>query len=144
MILYSIRRGPHGYQLGKFDDDFNVAAVYDVDLKHCTCPAGPRPSCKHRKMLPRMLAKVDTNQFYCYETQTWHQPLGDEPPVAGEARLVEGESASEASVFEQQGLEAHRELAKFQRAAVEPPIDGADEIAKPSVASPSPSGIRRR
>ena len=78
MILYSIRRGPHGYQLGKFDDDFNVAAIYDVDLKHCTCPAGPRPSCKHRKMLPRMLGKVDTEEFYCYETQTWHQPLARE------------------------------------------------------------------
>lgn len=73
--LYNIRRGPHGYQLGKFDRDLNLLAIYDTDAKHCTCPAGTRPTCKHRKMLPRMLARVNTNEFYCYETQTWSRPL---------------------------------------------------------------------
>ena len=86
MILYSIRRGPKGHVITKFDDDFNVEASYDVTVGSCTCPAGPRPTCRHRKMLPRMLPKVGQPEFYCYETQSWHRPVeayGAEPSEAG-------------------------------------------------------------
>ena len=78
MILYNIKRGPHGFAIGKFDEDLNLLAAYNTDLKYCSCPAGPRPSCRHRKMLPRMISRVDTDEFYCYETQTWHLPLARE------------------------------------------------------------------
>ena len=123
MILYNIRRGPIGHQLGKFDDDFNVVAIYDVSLKSCTCPAGVRPSCKHRKMLPRMLTAVDTDQFYCYETQQWHTPLGD--LARPQAAPSEGKAlASEASSSE---LGISTKFEQPQR-----PL------------APSPSGIRRR
>lgn len=93
MILYSIRRGPNGHTITKFDDDFNPVATYDVTVGSCTCPAGPRPTCRHRKMLPRMLPKVGQPEFYCYETQSWHRPIeahGAEPSERG---------ASEASEF---------------------------------------------
>jgi hypothetical protein len=88
-VLYNLRRSAFGYLLAKFDDDFNVAAVYELTKARdssgriinrdyawsCTCPAGPRPSCRHRKMLQIMASKADTENFYCYETQTWHQPI---------------------------------------------------------------------
>lgn len=68
--------------MAKFDGDFNVAAIYHLSTNHrggydCECPAGGRPSCKHRKMVPIFLAAkaVDTLQFYEYETQMWHQPI---------------------------------------------------------------------
>ena len=37
------------------------------------CPAGVRPTCRHRKMLPLFMANdaIDTNKFYCYETHQW-------------------------------------------------------------------------
>ena len=79
MILYNIKRGPHGFAIGKFDEDLNLLAAYNTDSDYCSCPAGPRPTCRHRKMLPRMLGRVDTDEFYCYETQTWHQPLAAPP-----------------------------------------------------------------
>ena len=98
--LYNIHRGPAGFTIGKFDSSLNLLAAYDVDPKHCTCPAGPRPSCRHRKMLPRMLAKVNTPEFYCYETNTWHRPLqATEMQVYGEGSaepvdVVIGEAVS--------------------------------------------------
>jgi hypothetical protein len=75
MILYSIRRGPKGHTITKFDEDMNPVAVYDVSVGSCTCPAGPRPTCRHRKMLARMLPCVNSPDFYCYETNTWHRPI---------------------------------------------------------------------
>lgn len=85
-VLYNLRHTSSGYLLAKFDDDFNVEAVYELTPARgrngketsgwsCTCPAGPRPSCRHRKMLPIMAPKADTENFYCYETQTWHRPI---------------------------------------------------------------------
>lgn len=95
MILYNLRKTSDGFILAKFGPDFNVEAVYHlanirgqyqskgtVHQWTCDCPAGHRPSCKHRKMLPRMIPKADTDSFYCYETQSWHKPLapqGEEP-----------------------------------------------------------------
>src|ERR1035437_2100904 len=86
MILYNIKRGPHSFAIAKFDADLNLLAAYNTDGDYCSCPAGPRPTCRHRKMLPRMLGKVDTDEFYCYETQTWHQPLA----VPGGQREIGG------------------------------------------------------
>lgn len=118
--LYNIRRGPHGFQLGKFDHDLNLLAVYDTDAKHCTCPAGPRPTCKHRKMLPRMLARVDTDEFYCYETQTWSRPLA--------------QMADEYNGASEQPVEP-----------TTPAILAQVEAATPQPTPPPPtSGIRRR
>lgn len=89
-ILYSLRRHPDGFMIAKFDVDFNVAAIYHLKVKEtspltralptnliCECPAGPRLSCKHRKMVPIFVAAnaIDSSKFYCYETQTWHQPI---------------------------------------------------------------------
>ncbi len=80
-ILYNLRRTADGYIIAKFDEDFNVAGVYTLSPQGrglaCDCPAGPRPSCKHRKMVPIFAAagRIDTSAFYCYETQQWHQPI---------------------------------------------------------------------
>lgn len=88
MILYNLRKTSDGFMLAKFGPDFNVEAVYHLQpIKDhlssqygqvnyaCDCPAGGRPSCKHRKMLARMIPKADSDEFYCYETQSWHKPL---------------------------------------------------------------------
>lgn len=77
MTLYNIRKGPAGFCITKFTDDLNVEASYNVNSKTCNCPAGFRPTCRHRKMLPRMLAHVGDSWFYDYEHQNWHRPIED-------------------------------------------------------------------
>lgn len=77
MILYSLRTAEFGHTITKFDSDLNPEATYDVTMLTCTCPAGPRDSCRHRKMLAKMISYVDTDWFYCYETNAWHRPFSE-------------------------------------------------------------------
>ena len=154
--LYNIKRGPHGYAIGKFDRDLNLLAAYNTSTDYCSCPAGPRPTCRHRKMLPRVLSKVDQPEFYCYETQTWHRPLeafGLEPSERGaEAALA----AAGGNKVVQEPLLASRQLNGDGREdrSPEPPIGleliEADEqrrlydaLPPASPSAPAPT-IRRR
>src|ERR1017187_5811710 len=122
MNLYNIKRGPHGYAIAKFDEALNLLAAYDTSAKSCSCPAGPRPTCRHRKMLPRMLGNVDTDAFYCYETNVWHRPLA---PTGGNV----GSSTPEPKAYGKMDtslLEAQREMNEITRVhaeglAAEPP-----------------------
>ena len=83
-ILYNLRLlAPNHYAMGKFDEDFNVAAIYNLTPRGqgyaCDCPAGQRSvklkPCKHQRMLPYMVGAVNTERFYDPETRLWHQPL---------------------------------------------------------------------
>ena len=80
--LYNLKSTPTGFAIAKFNENLEVEAAYTLEpfapgasTYTCSCPAGPRPSCRHRNMLPRMLPKADTAQFYCYETQLWMTPI---------------------------------------------------------------------
>ncbi len=82
MSLYSLKTntaaaafGASQFIITKFDDDLNVEGSYLVTSDACTCPAGHRSSCRHRKMLPRMKSHLDDGWFYDYEHQNWHRPL---------------------------------------------------------------------
>ena len=92
--LYNCYSTPQGHRIVKFDSLLPVEAVYNLSQARdskgkpylsCDCPAGPRPSCKHRKMLSAfaLAGAVNSDRFLCYETQTWHKPvaIGNEPPM---------------------------------------------------------------
>ena len=139
MILYSIRRGPRGHSITKFDEDLNPVASYDVSVGSCTCPAGPRPTCRHRKMLARMLPKVDSVQFYCYETQTWHRPLQGEavskiePPTESKMQPPDNGELIEAELFP--------EPPKVETFANRPYQASMETVTAPT---PAPTTLRRR
>ena len=138
--LYAIRRGPHGSILDKFDTDLNFLAEYNVAPDYCSCPAGPRPSCRHRKMLPRMLGKVGLPEFYCYETNTWHRPL----PAELETDLSDKKTVviDEASAVTQEMWDSVLN-SEFKPLAA---CGGTQGEAKARVEpiAPTPTGIRRR
>jgi hypothetical protein len=71
--IYSLRTEGHQYRITKFTDG-EVEASYICTETECECPAGHRPSCRHRQMLPMMLANgiLNTHWFYSYDT---HQPV---------------------------------------------------------------------
>ncbi len=73
MILYNLRKTDLGYRITKFSDDLNIESSYDVTHSTCSCPQSHRPTCRHRKMLPIMISKVDTEWFFCYEDASWHR-----------------------------------------------------------------------
>lgn len=55
------------YRITKFDGDMNVESSYSCTKTTCECPAGVRPSCRHRDMLPKFIARAAVNSFWMYD-----------------------------------------------------------------------------
>lgn len=102
MSLYNAKStdDPSTYLFTKFDSDLNLVddSIYLTTETTCTCPAGVRPSCRHRQMLPSFLAtrRIDTPWFFDFDTGAWSQPFealddGEEailPPVSGDVETI--------------------------------------------------------
>jgi len=66
---------PFVYRVTKFDLDLNPETSYLTSVSDCSCPAGYRPTCRHRQMLPKFMIehnRVDTGWFFEFETRRWH------------------------------------------------------------------------
>lgn len=77
-ILYSCKSTINAddslaYRITKFDDDHNVESSYICTATTCECPAGVRPACRHREMLPMFLHRgaVNTGWMYDYDRGGW-------------------------------------------------------------------------
>jgi hypothetical protein len=72
-ILYSCRHDGDQYRITKFDEDFNIESSYLCTVADCECPAGVRPMCRHREMLPKFLSReaVGTGWMYDYDRGGW-------------------------------------------------------------------------
>ena len=55
MILYNCHTEGDRWRITKFNDG-ELESTYICTPIECECPAGVRPSCRHRQMLPQMLA----------------------------------------------------------------------------------------
>jgi hypothetical protein len=91
--LYNCRHDGDQYRVTKFDEDMNVESSYLTDGVECDCPAGVRPTCRHRQMLPKFLARehVGDEWMFDYDRGGWVQ--------MGESFGIEGDSAP-TNVFE--------------------------------------------
>lgn len=89
MTLYNCKSeidglGDFWHRITKFDDDMNVEASYKVTLAGCDCPAGKRPTCRHRKMLPNFIRAraVNTAMFYDFDRDLFiGDDITDEPEI---------------------------------------------------------------
>ncbi len=79
--LYSLRTTNKGFIVTKFDDDFNVESYYEMTQSdgelRCGCPAGARPSCRHRQMFPQLVDRPDSGWFLDFDTRAWVDPTGE-------------------------------------------------------------------
>jgi hypothetical protein len=68
--LYSLRTDGVQFRITKFVDG-EVESSYICNTRECECPAGHRATCRHRQMLPQLLAEriVDTHWFYDFDTR---------------------------------------------------------------------------
>lgn len=90
-VLYNCRHNGDQYRITKFDDDMNVESSYITDGEACDCPAGVRPTCRHRQMLPKFLARkhIGDEWFFDFDRGGWVQ-MGEEwAAPQEEATLVE-------------------------------------------------------
>lgn len=75
--LYSCKseldaEGIERYRITKFDGDMNVESSYIIAIGKswammCDCPAGVRPSCRHRDMLPKFIARGAVNTMWMFD-----------------------------------------------------------------------------
>ncbi len=77
MNLYNCKHADGGYRLTKFTKDYEVESSYVVSAEGCDCPAGIRPVCRHRTMLPFFLEHehVDDGWFFIWDTRQWLRPI---------------------------------------------------------------------
>ncbi len=75
MALYSCHHSGDQYRISKFDDDMNVQSSYLCTETECDCPAGVRPICRHREMLPKFLQRehVGDDWWFDYDRGGWVQ-----------------------------------------------------------------------
>jgi|SRR6185437_14979703 len=91
MTLYNLKSNDGEWRITKFTNDLDVESSYRTSLSECECPAGHRPTCRHRQMLPKMLAYAieDSSAFYDFETDTVLEPISEaiadslEPQLTG-------------------------------------------------------------
>src|SRR6266478_4356236 len=78
-ILYNCRHSGDQYRITKFDSDMNVVSSYLCSLEECDCPRGPHPTCRHRQMLPKFIARqhIGNEWFLDFDRGGWVQ-MGDE------------------------------------------------------------------
>jgi hypothetical protein len=113
MSLYSVRsNGEAEFTITKFDNDLNPEATYALSLHECDCPAGHRPTCRHRQMLPIFLARdaVDSGAFYDFEGKQWFAPLeadedGLEKEYENDGDIADDQAVSPAPVSQAETTE---------------------------------------
>lgn len=64
--LYALRTDGDQHRITKITDG-EVESSYLTTIFECHCPAGHRPSCRHRQMLPMMLARGICNTHWFWD-----------------------------------------------------------------------------
>jgi hypothetical protein len=84
MNLYNCKSVSDGYRITKFTRDYEIESSYIVSAEGCDCPAGARPVCRHRTMLPFFVEgnHVDDGWFFIWDTRQWLKPVGEAEGVA--------------------------------------------------------------
>ena len=102
-FLYNLRTEGDGYIITKHGEDMEVVSLYHMtsdpnypgiqNAITCNCPQGAKPTCRHRKMFPMMLERVDTGWFFDFDnTGQWFDPFNTEG--AAPADMASEEQAS--------------------------------------------------
>lgn len=79
--LYAIRETANGLRMVKFDELFNILAVYQLEHRRyglsCECFASNKSTCRHRDMATLFIEKkrVGKGWFYDYGNSRWVTPI---------------------------------------------------------------------
>lgn len=128
MILYNCKPSfdDGRYIITKWSADLDIESSYITSISECECPAGVRPTCRHRQMLPHFIATdhIGDDFFFCFDDQTWHQPFESVDHEAEEARVDAG-----ATEFNPDGADT---------SVASVPSAPAGEVERSVVPSPAP------
>lgn len=111
VTLYNCRKAGDQFRVTKFDDGMNVESSYLCTETKCECPAGVRPSCRHREMLPKFIQRqhIGDEWFFDFDRGGWVQQGMEwaeqgisqdnrEPPHGPEVKTADFDSADGGSI----------------------------------------------
>jgi hypothetical protein len=72
-FLYSCRHDGDQYRITKLTNHLDVESSYLCTITECQCPAGVRPTCRHREMLPKFIQRgaVGTGWMLDWDRGGW-------------------------------------------------------------------------
>lgn len=143
MKPYNIHSTASGFRVTGFDEALNVEKAYIIvkndgrqghsSIYQCSCPAGHRPDCKHRKMLAmyQREGRIDTEWFLDWDTQQWQRLVASSEGSIEHEQAIEALSAEPAPAIVREPITTEQlDVAQFGRVLHERPT--------------GPLGIRRR
>lgn len=81
MSLYNLKHDGDQYRVTKFDDDLNVESSYLMTATECTCPAGHRPTCRHRQMFSTLVQRIGSSWMFDFDKIEWVGGVAGEDTV---------------------------------------------------------------
>jgi hypothetical protein len=102
MSLYNLKTLDDGsFTITKFTNDLEPESSYTVTMDTCDCPAGQRPTCRHRQMLPSFLDvdAADQPMFYNFDTKEFLvQDFGTEDSLDSQSETGDQTTLAQDSV----------------------------------------------
>lgn len=144
MTLYNLRSADGDWRITKFTNELDPEGSYLVSADACTCPAGVRPTCRHRQMLPKFLAAgaEDSGMFFHFETEQFLAPdLGESNSSSDFGEADDSSADSEVEFAEN----VSAELTSHGPTVTTADFDSANTGSTPVGTTTHPQGtIRRR
>jgi hypothetical protein len=100
MILYNCKHDGDQFRISKFDEHMDVIASYLCTEDECDCPAGVRPTCRHRQMLPLFIRRkaIGSGWMLDFDRGGWVQVWDDPEPHGPTVTTAEFDSANAGSI----------------------------------------------
>jgi hypothetical protein len=88
-FLYNCRSDGDQFRITKFDHNLNVESSYLCTEHECECPAGHRPRCRHREMLPLFIKRkaIGSGWWLDYDRGGWVQMADDPEPAMQDSSI---------------------------------------------------------
>lgn len=149
-VLYNCRHDGDQYRISKFDNDMNVESSYLCDTDNCECPAGVRPTCRHRQMLPKFISRshVGDEWMFDFDRGGWVQ----QGPEWAQQEQIEGldEGPTDVEGLEEAYGTGQLDLSDLPEGITAIVLDHPDKVVDvhnviaEAVGEPSAKHIKRR
>lgn len=96
--IYNLHTDGDHWRITKFVDG-NPESSYLTSHAECQCPAGNRPTCRHRQMLPVMLSAGLANQPWFLDWDNNRQVVDFQGNAIPKQALAQAKEGSEAEPF---------------------------------------------
>lgn len=134
--LYSLRDDGDQFRVTKFDADLNIESSYLMTATECTCPAGVRPTCRHRQMFPDLLPRVNTSWLWNFDARVWIAGPA-ETLTPGELDLDDNIELAEAEAEADELAVETGACGAPSQANIDPPLEPEILVSKPKALTSS-------